>query len=99
MTGTLYERHIDTLPSTTKQHPIPSGYWKIIFTASTPTEETFAAFIMDQDTPRAASFCSYQVTVEEIEQRSGLKVWTTLPAAEQAARKPVRGQFVKDIGC
>ncbi|WP_273822991.1 MULTISPECIES: DNA/RNA non-specific endonuclease [Pseudomonas] len=73
MTGTLYERYIDTLPSTTKQHPIPSGYWKIIFTTSTPTEGTFAAFIMDQDTPRAASFCSYQVTVEEIEQRSGLK--------------------------
>ncbi|WP_225920042.1 DNA/RNA non-specific endonuclease [Pseudomonas vanderleydeniana] len=99
LTGTLYERYIGTLPSTTKQHTIPSGYWKIIFTNSTPTEGTFAAFIMDQDTPRAANFCNYQVTVEEIEQRSGLKVWTTLPAAEQAALKPVHGQLGKDIGC
>ncbi|WP_232434473.1 DNA/RNA non-specific endonuclease [Pseudomonas asplenii] len=99
LTGTLYERYIGTLPNTTKQHTIPSSYWKIIFTNNTPTEATFAAFIMDQDTPRAANFCNYQVTVEEIEQRSGLKVWTTLSAAEQAALKPVRGQLTKDIGC
>lgn len=99
LTGTLYERYIGTLPSTTKQHTIPSGYWKIIFTNSTPTKGTFAAFIMDQDTPRAANFCSYQVTVEEIEQRSGLKVWTTLPAADQAALKPIHGQLTKEIGC
>ncbi|MGY2172861.1 DNA/RNA non-specific endonuclease [Pseudomonas gingeri] len=99
LTGTLYERYVGTLPSTTKQHTIPSGYWKIIFTNSTPTEGTFAAFIMDQDTPRPANFCNYQVTVDEIEQRSGLKVWTTLPADDQAALKPVRGQLVKDIGC
>ncbi|UUQ64408.1 DNA/RNA non-specific endonuclease [Pseudomonas fuscovaginae UPB0736] len=48
LTGTLCERYIGTLPSATKQHSIPSGYWKIIFTNSTPTQGTFAAFIMNQ---------------------------------------------------
>lgn len=82
LTDTLFDRYIGTLPSTSKHHTIPSDYWKIIFINSTPTEFTLAAFIMDQDTPCGASFCNYQATVEEIEQRSGLNVWTTLPEAD-----------------
>jgi len=99
LTGTLCERYIGALPSPSKHHTIPSGYWKIIFTNSTPTGGTLAAFIMDQDAPRAASFRNYQATVEEIEQRSDLKVWTTLPEADQAALKSIRGQLTKDIDC
>ncbi len=77
----------------------PSGYWKIIFTNSTPIEGTLAVFIMDRDAPRAASFRSYQATAEEIEQRSGLRGWTTLPEADQAALKTIRGQQTKDTDC
>ncbi|WP_342592903.1 DNA/RNA non-specific endonuclease [Pseudomonas sp. ICBG1301] len=84
---------------TSKYHTIPSGYWKIIFTNSTPTRGTLAAFIMDQDAPRAASFRNYQATLEEIEQRSGLKVWTTLPEADQAALNPIGEQLTKYIDC
>ncbi|WP_264084005.1 DNA/RNA non-specific endonuclease [Pseudomonas vanderleydeniana] len=58
LTGTLYERYIGTLPSTTQQLPLPSGCWKILFTHSTPTEGTFAAFILDRDTPSAPASAS-----------------------------------------
>ncbi|NWD71191.1 DNA/RNA non-specific endonuclease [Pseudomonas gingeri] len=98
-TGPLYERYIGTLPGTTKKHTIPSGYWKIIFTNTTPTLTTFSAFIMDQDTPRAANFCTYQVTVEQIEQRTGLKLWSQLPPEDQGPLKSTVGQLAKQIGC
>jgi DNA/RNA endonuclease G (NUC1) len=48
---------------------------------------------------RPANICNYQVTVDEIEQRSGSKVLTMLSDADQAALKPVRGQLVRDIFC
>lgn len=48
---------------------------------------------------RAVAWATDQVTVEDIEQRSGLKVWTTLPTVDPASLKPVRGKLTKDIGC
>lgn len=106
LTGTLCERYIGALPSPSQPFPaLPSITLSPAATgrSSSPTAPrlggTLAAFIMDQDAPRAASFRNYQATVEEIEQRSDLKVWTTLPEADQAALKSIRGQLTKDIDC
>lgn len=98
-TGPLYEKNIGSLPGTNKIHTIPSGYWKVIFTGSTPVNSLYAAFIMEQSTPRSASFCDYQVTVEEIEERSGLTLWSNLPQDVQADLKSKRGQLSQKIGC
>lgn len=98
-TGPLYEKNIGSLPGTNKIHTIPSGYWKVIFTGSTPTNGLYAAFIMEQSTPRSASFCEYQVTVDEIEERSGLTLWSNLPQDVQADLKSKRGQLPQKIGC
>ena len=98
-TGPLYERNIGTLPGTNKVHTIPSGYWKVIFTGSTPAGGQFAAFIMEQSTPRVANFCDFQVTVAEIEERSGLTFWSGLPQDVQAELKAKRGQLASTIGC
>ena len=98
-TGPLYEKNIGSLPGTNKIHTIPSGYWKIIFTGSTPANGLYAAFIMEQSTPRSASFCDFQVTVEEIEERSGLTLWSNLPQDVQADLKSKRGQLPQKIGC
>jgi len=98
-TGPLYEKNIGSLPGTNKVHTIPSGYWKVIFTGSTPANGLYAAFIMEQSTPRSASFCDFQVTVEEIEERSGLTLWSNLSQDVQADLKSKRGQLPQKIGC
>ncbi len=98
-TGPLYEQNIGSLPGTNKVHTIPSGYWKVIFTGSSPAGGLYAAFIMEQSTPRSASFCDFQVTVDEIEERSGLTFWTSLPYDVQADLKAKRGQLAPKIGC
>ena len=99
VTGPLYEKNIGSLPGTNKIHTIPSGYWKVIFTGCTPANGLYAAFIMEQSTPRSASFCDFQVTVEEIEERSGLTLWSNLPQDVQADLKSKRGQLPQKIGC
>ncbi|WP_454868459.1 DNA/RNA non-specific endonuclease [Pseudomonas farris] len=98
-TGPLYEKNIGSLPGTNKIHTIPSGYWKVIFTGSTPANGLYAAFIMEQSTPRSANFCDFQVTVNEIEERSGLTLWSGLPQDVQANLKSKRGQLPQKIGC
>lgn len=98
-TGPLYEKNIGSLPGTNKIHTIPSGYWKVIFTGNTPANGLYAAFIMEQSTPRSASFCDFQVTVGEIEERSGLTLWSNLSQDAQADLKTKRGQLSQKIGC
>lgn len=99
MTGPLYERSIGSLPGTNKVHTIPSGYWKDIFLGSTPADGMFAAFIMEQSTPRVANFCDYQVTVAEIEKRSGLTLWSDLPDDVQEKLKWEPGNLPRTLGC
>ena len=99
MTGPLYEKFIGTLPGTNKVHTIPSGYWKIVSVGKSPQDGLYASFIMNQDTPKGANFCDYRATVEQIEQRSGLTFWSTLPQAVQTALKSKQGQLPQRIGC
>lgn len=98
-TGPLYEHFVGTLPGTNKVHTIPSGYWKIIFVGSSPEYGLYASFVMNQDTPRNANFCAYQVTVAQIEERSGLTFWSHLPQPVQDALKSRQGQLLSRIGC
>lgn len=98
-TGPLYERSIGTLPGTNKVHTIPSGYWKVIFLGNSPADGRFAAFIMEQNTPRDADYCEYQVTVADIEQRSGLTLWSNLPSDLQETLKSKPGNLPLEIGC
>ncbi len=99
VTGPLYERYIGTLPGTTKEHKIPSGYYKIIFINSSPAVNYYAAFIMDQDTRLNQNFCYFQVTVAEIEKRTGLTFWTELSADMQENIKSTLGTLPAQMGC
>jgi len=98
-TGPLYEHFVGSLPGTNKVHTIPSGYWKIIVVGSSPETGLYASFVMNQETPKGADFCDYQVTVDHIEERSGLTFWSTLPQALQATLKARQGQLPSRIGC
>ncbi|MFJ4443366.1 DNA/RNA non-specific endonuclease [Pseudomonas sp. NPDC089422] len=99
VTGPLYERDMGSLPRATKEHTIPSGYWKVVFIGSSPEQGLYASFVMDQDMPRNADFCAQQVTVDEIEKRSGLTLWSALPADSQARLKQQPGQLAQRLGC
>lgn len=54
---------------------------------------------MEQGTPRTASFCDYQVTVAEIEERSGLTLWGGLPENVQMRLKTRPGGLPARMGC
>ncbi|MEI7174229.1 DNA/RNA non-specific endonuclease [Pectobacterium carotovorum] len=98
VTGPLFERNIATLPNAPTVQ-IPSGYWKILFTGLSPTNGEYAAFIMDQDTPRGANFCNLQATVSQIEQKTGLNIWSSLPVDVASAIKSQKGTLANDLGC
>lgn len=99
VTGPLYERFIGALPGTTKKHVIPSGYWKVIFTGNSPADGYYASFLMEQNTPRYADYCDFQVTIEEIENRSGLTIWSGLTSEVKNALRAKKGQLPVMIGC
>ena len=71
ITGPLYERDMPPLPECDEPHKVPSGYWKIICMINSEAIEV-AAFLFDQNTPRKDKIMQHQVTVDEVEQRSGL---------------------------
>lgn len=71
ITGPLYERDMPPLPECDEPHKVPSGYWKIICMESSSGIDV-AAFLFDQNTPRNDKLHNHQVTVDEIEKRSGL---------------------------
>ncbi|MGG8006783.1 DNA/RNA non-specific endonuclease [Klebsiella aerogenes] len=100
VTGPLFERHIATLPAAPGVE-IPSGYWKIIFLDSGPQSGQYAAFVLDQATPRDANFCDHQVTVAEIERRTSphLTLWSALPAAVATTLKTQPGRLAREMGC
>ncbi len=54
-------------------HKVPSGYWKIVIVLGNSIDSIKAAsFIFDQDTPRSDKVINHLVTINEIEERSGL---------------------------
>jgi endonuclease G len=81
MTGPLYEREMPPLSECDEHHRVPSGYWKVV--AIQPEDGCdsvcVAALVFDQETPRNADVLDYLVTVDEIENRSGLDLLWEMP--------------------
>jgi len=100
VTGPLYERQTETLPNAPEVQ-IPSGYWKVIFTGSSPDKGEYAAFLMDQNTLKGADFCDYQVTITTIEAKTTpqLTLWPALPASVAQQIKSQKGTLAKTLGC
>ena len=83
MTGPVYEREMPKLPEADEDHRVPSGYWKIV--ASVDSEGLLvAAFFFDQETPRNDKILDHQVTVDEVEQKSGLDFFWLLEESEES---------------
>jgi endonuclease G len=98
VTGPLYERSMPMLPKSDEPHQIPSGYWKVVAIQKDDGIDV-AAFIMEQETARNANYCAHRVTVDTVEQRSGLDFFAALPdgAEEQVVR--VAGLLNQRLGC
>lgn len=96
VTGPLYEYFFASLPGANENHTVPSGYWKVIYTNVNGNIQT-AAFIMEQTTPRSSSFCSHQVTIDEVEYRSGLNLFPSLSGASTIERRT--GLLRDNLGC
>lgn len=100
VTGTLYETEMPKLPNADETHRVPSSYWKVI-AAETVDGWDFAAFIMPQSHRRGAKkMCDYQVSIDEVERRSGLNLFGELPdAKERTIEAAMPGGLAGNIGC
>lgn len=85
LSGTLYERPMDSL-QTDLPHVVPSGYWTVIAVHDDwePSSVRVAAFAFDQETFFPDALTNL-VSVDEVEQRSGLDLFRLLPDAVEAA--------------
>ncbi|MBT4137486.1 MAG: DNA/RNA non-specific endonuclease [Candidatus Latescibacteria bacterium] len=81
MTGPLFERTMPILPHADEPHQVPSGYWKIICVQdhNDLSDLKVTAFIFEQETSRKSAVLNHQVSVDEIEKRSGLNFMHELP--------------------
>lgn len=90
VTGPLFdpdENRIE-LPNADEDHSIPTGYFKVI---AHKHSKRLLAFIFDQDADGPMKYCEGIVTLAEVEEKSGLKIF---PRAEDWS-----GDLQPDLGC
>ena len=98
VSGPLYEWYFGSLPETDESHTIPSGYFKVVITDVNGWVEA-SAFIMEQIASRSDNFCSTEVTVNEVESRTGLNIMPSLPSYKESAVEGQLGGLSSDLGC
>lgn len=98
VTGPLYENYFATLPKADENHTIPSGYFKVI-AEKTGNTITASAFIMEQTAGRRDDYCKTEVTVDEVESRSGINVMPDLSIDEESEVEGYIGGLTTALGC
>ncbi|PJI42191.1 DNA/RNA non-specific endonuclease [Ferrovibrio sp.] len=98
VTGPLYEKDMKSLPNATRQHVVPSGYWKVVAVDENGILKS-AAFIMHQDAKRNDDYCNNLVTISDVEERSGLELFPNLSRAKRKALAESAGELVDGVGC
>ena len=96
--GPLYEQEIQCrvssmdegcLPNADEDHSIPSAYWKVIISK---TGSRASAFIMPQTASKDNTHCDYIVSLDELELRTGLSIFS---ASQTTTPKPMHDE----LGC
>lgn len=98
MTGPLYERSMPKMPNASKDHVVPSAYWKVIAVNDGKVPRV-AAFYFDQETSRNEDMCDHLQTIDEIERRSGLDFFYTLDDALEDSMECSTATLAGDLGC
>ena len=98
MTGPLYEHGVDQLPQANEVHTVPSGFWKIAVVYDEDAGEyQAAAFIMGQDAARTSPLTDHQVSIDAVEQRSGLEFfWDDAPAGLVASESEDEPDWIEE---
>ena len=99
VTGPLYEYYFATLPRANEGHTVPSGYYKVVMTISSTGWVEASAFIMEQNSSRSSSYCGKEVTIDEVESRSGLNIMPSLPWYKHSAVEGQTGGLRSELGC
>ena len=98
VSGPLYEWTFGELPEADETHTIPSGYFKIVITDVDGWVEA-SAFIMEQTAARADDFCTTEVTVDEVESRSGLDIMPSLASYKESSVEGQLGGLTASLSC
>jgi len=96
MTGPLYEWPMAKLPATNKPHRVPSSYWKVVAVES-GNDIQVAGFYFYQDTPRRANYCDHMKTVDFIEAKSGLNVFSNF--VDEVKLESSQPTLIAELGC
>lgn len=98
VTGPLYEWYFGTLPGANESHKIPSGYFKVVITDNGGWVDA-SAYIMEQNSSRYDNYCYREVTVNEVESRTGLNIMPSLPSYKESAVEGQVGGLRSELGC
>ncbi|AXR06881.1 DNA/RNA non-specific endonuclease [Salinimonas sediminis] len=98
VSGPLYESYFGNLPQADEAHTLPSGYFKVIMTFNDGWVDA-SGFVLYQSASRSDNFCTTEVTIDEIEQRSGLNIMPLLPAYKEPAVEGQLGGLRTKLGC
>jgi endonuclease G len=98
ITGPLNEYYVGSLPAADEFHIIPSSYFKVVILVSGTTVKA-SAFIMNQDSGRSDNFCNKEVSIDEIELRTGLNFMPSLSSSIQAPVERGFGGLKAELGC
>lgn len=79
-------------------HSIPSGYFKVIVSEVNGLMEA-SAFIMQQNASRRDDYCATQVTIDEVEARTGLDIMPVLPDESEEIIEGMLGKLAMRLGC
>ena len=98
VSGPLYEWFFASLPDTDELHNVPSGYFKVIVTEINGLIEA-SAFIMQQSAARSDDYCTTQVTIDEVEARTGLNIMPVLSDENEVIVESTIGGLAPQLGC
>ncbi|WP_192021773.1 DNA/RNA non-specific endonuclease [Shewanella sp. WPAGA9] len=99
VTGPLYEYYFSTLPQADENHRIPSGYFKVVATISHSGYVKASGFIMEQNSGRNDYYCNKEVTIDQVESRTGLNILPGMSNSKAYAVESKLGGISADIGC
>lgn len=99
VTGPLYESFFASLPGADESHTIPSGYFKIVATINQAGYVRASAYVMEQNSARADDYCSKEVTIDNVESRSGLNIFPEMTGSKEYAVETRLGGLSSQLGC